>query len=331
MLILNLESINDGIEDFIGFYDEKGFWVEEWIDFDDQVERKKLRGIIPEPVIWHHAEKFTAAVCIDGMMLLRMTELAKTRPPICDPDQINQAVQWWDEHMDYANVMQLFIESESIKCLDSGEISFSAVSIANTCRVGFRGGIPVRKSHSNNISLMAARCTSLAMDGARVAHHDIGTWSNFTKVKKATISTALQQFETAVDDPVLIKRLAFIARAKSAYQNHDFRGSFTMLWFVIESVAKELWLLKAKGKNTKKPTMYEILIDLEKDSIISSAQYGAIDDLRDRVRNVLMHQPVTAICLPDDCFKAADSAMQLLRNKVTTPDITLKWNFGVQF
>jgi len=37
--------------------------------------------------------------------------------------------------------------------------------------------------------------------------------------------------------------------------------------------------------------MYEILIDLEKDSIISSAQYGAIDDLRDRVRNVLMHQP----------------------------------------
>jgi len=104
-----------------------------------------------------------------------------------------------------------------------------------------------------------------------------------------------------------------------------------MLWFVIESVAKELWLLKVKGKKAKKPTIYEILIDLEKDSIISSAQYGAIDDLRDRVRNVLMHQPVTAVCLPDDCFKAADSAMQLLRSKVTTPDITLKWNFGVQF
>ncbi|HCF2282194.1 hypothetical protein KUC58_07095 [Pseudomonas aeruginosa] len=177
-------------------------------------------------------------------MLLHVNHLANSRPNMGDPDQMNEAVAWWDEHMDYANAMQLYIESESIRYPKSGDISFSAVSIANTCRVGIKNGIPVRKAHTNRMSLMAARCIYPEKSKTDETHHAIGTWSTYTKVKKQAIYTALQRFELAVDDPTFIKRLGFMARAKTSYRDNDFRGSFIMIWFVIESIVKEIWSKK---------------------------------------------------------------------------------------
>lgn len=330
MKILDTISSNDDIEDYIGFYDEKGFWVEDWLDVDDPTDRRKLNGIIPDPVIWHRTPKFSAVICVDGLMLLHISELAKTRPSMSDPDQIAEAVQWWDEHMDYANVMQLYIESESIACPDSGEISFCAVSMEDTCRVGFIGQNPVRKNHTNKLSLMAARCTSF-IGTYSTPSHDIGTWSSFTKVKAATIKNALQHFEQAIENPELIKRLALIAKAKFAFSNHDFRGSFTMIWFVVESSLKQLWDLHKTVHNSKKPTVGDMLKNLNSSGTISPDLFALLDDLRDRVRNKLMHQPVTTVCMPLDCHKVADGAMGLLKTIGGVPDLIIKLNYKVEF
>lgn len=319
------------IEDFIGFYDEVGFWVEDFIDVDCQEWQQSLSGIIPTPAVIYKSAKFSAIVCVDGLMLLHVNHLASSRPNMGDPDKMNEAVTWWDEHMDYANVMQLYIESESIRCPESGDISFSAVSIANTCRVGIKNGIPVRKTHTNRMSLMAARCTYPVSSFTDETHYAIGTWSTYTKVKKQAIHTAFQRFELAVDDPIFIKRLGFMARAKASYKDNDFRGSFIMIWFVIESIVKEIWSKKSWVPGTKSKTVYEMLIEIEKSALLDTALLSTLHDLRQRVRNKLAHQSETAICMPSDCFQAADCATKLLGVSSTAMDLTFKWQFGVQF
>ncbi len=321
----------ENFEDFLGFYDELGFWVEDYIDINCQAGRRRLSGIIPEPAVFYKSEKFSSIVCVDGLMLLHVNHLASSRPDMGNPDNMNEAVAWWDKHMDYANAMQLYIESESIRCPSSGEISFSAVSIANTCRVGIRNGIPVRKNHTNRMSLMAARCASLVVASTDETHHVTGTWSTFTKVTKQAIYTALQRFELAVNDPVFIRRLGFMARAKAAYKDNDFRGSFIMIWFVIESIVKEIWSNKiwVSGKKTK--TVHEMLLEIERSAVLDMPLLSSLNDLRRRVRNDLVHQSDIAICMPSDCFQAADCATQLLGVSSAAMDLAFSWKFGVEY
>ena len=322
---------DEGIEDFVGFYDGEGFWVESHIDVDCPEGRRALAGIMPAPAVWYQAEKFSAIVCIDGLMLLHVNHLARTRPNMGDPDKMNEAVAWWDEHMDYANVMQLYIASESIRCPDSGEVSFSAVSMANTCRVGVKNGVPVRKNHTNRMSLMTARIASLAVQQIDETHHMIGTWSAYAKVKKQAILKALERFDLAVNDPVFIKRLGFIARAKTSYRDHDFRGAFIMIWFVIESIIKEMWLEMVWVSGPRTQPAYKMLVGLEKRSLIDTELFFAINDLRNRVRNNLAHESDTAVCMPGDCFQAAGCAIKLLGVNNPAMDLTIKWHYGVQF
>ncbi|WP_454864707.1 hypothetical protein [Pseudomonas rhizophila] len=158
-----------------------------------------------------------------------------------------------------------------------------------------------------------------------------GTWSTFTKVTKQAIYTALQRFELAVNDPVFIKRLGFMARAKSAYKDNDFRGSFIMIWFVIESVVKEIWLNKiwVSGKTTK--TVHEMLVEIEGSAVLDMPLLSSLNDLRRRVRNDLAHQSDTAVCMPSDCFQAADCATQLLGISSTAMDLAFRWQFGVEY
>lgn len=70
----------DDSEKFIGFYTAEGYWVDEVIDFRDRDSSAKMLGIVPQIVAWEANDRFQAAVCVDGLMLLRMNHLAETAP-----------------------------------------------------------------------------------------------------------------------------------------------------------------------------------------------------------------------------------------------------------
>lgn len=75
-----LDFQDNWVEDFIGFYSAEGFWVDERIDLFDEENSRRLVGIVPEISVRMDSEKFSAAVCVDGLMLLRIKHLAANMP-----------------------------------------------------------------------------------------------------------------------------------------------------------------------------------------------------------------------------------------------------------
>lgn len=149
-------------------------------------------------------------------------------------------------------------------------------------------------------------------------------------MSERSIITALDKFEKAVADPCLVQQLSFIAKAKTAYARNDFPVAFTLLWFVIESAAKEILAnsLGSKGESHKRAN--SVFLDLKAECLISEEQFERLDDLRRRVRNKLMHESGSAACLPSDCVAASQAALDLA---VRDPSfgITVKWSSGVEF
>lgn len=323
----------DDIETFVGFYSADGFWVGESIDLIDSRAATRLAGIVPEIVVQISEEKFKAAVCVDGLILLRIEHLANTVPNAGDALQFNESVKWWDEHLDYANALLLCLESESIKCPRSSEALASAVTIDETCRVGFVDGCAVNRNQSRGRSMVSLNFElALWIAGGRKGPEP---WRATTDglalavVSQEAIRSALKQFKLIVENAELVKWLSFMAKAKSAYQNNDYRVSFTLLWFVIESAAKSLWIGLSRSEK-RNPTMDAITRELHKRNLISNETRDLVDRLRKGIRNRLMHEPASTVCLPEDCQSAARAAIDLA---VRNPEIGLvqRWGTGVAF
>lgn len=330
---------DDGIEDLVGFYSTEGFWVGERVDLWEGDDADRLAGVVPEISVRSDCERFSAAICVDGLMLLRMRHLAASRPGMGDPRQIAASVRWWEEHVDYANAMQLLMESESIMCPDSGEVIASAVTVAETCRVGFDGGRPIRRSQSGGRSLVSVRHeTANWLRGGRKGTPPMEAissgWSTWLVVTEESVISMLGKFEIASADPTLVRRLSFIARAKSAYARNDFQVAFTLLWFVIESAAKDLRSSVGGGNGSNRrggfASIGSIFAELRAEGVIGDELFSRLDDLRGRVRNRLMHESDSASCLPEDCMSAAGGAVDLSVRDAPL-DIRTKWAYGVEF
>ncbi len=333
-------AINCDEKDFVGFYPENGFWIENRIDILDEENSRRLAGIIPEMVFKVDSERFSAVVCIDGLMLLRMNHLATTMPNMSDPTQFEASVRWWDEHVDYANAMQLCLELESIKCAQSGKIRASDVIIANTCRVGFSGGLPIRKVLSNGRSLMSARAaTANWINFGRAGPPPMEAislgWSSWIVVSERSIGNALSQFEKACADKTLIKYLSFIVKAKTAHSRNDFSGGIYTPMVRNRICGEELWTnlnpaMKYKSdKDRRYPTISNIFHELKSAGKISETLFLQLN-LCKRARNKLMHESQSAICLPSDCISAANAATGLALREFS-PSIEMPWSCSVEF
>ncbi|MEN5264738.1 hypothetical protein [Stenotrophomonas sp. TWI587] len=101
---------------FIGFYMGEGFWVDRPIDFNDPQHDHRLSGIIPAIIMSYRDDAFELHACVDGLLLLRINHLATAVPDMSNPSLLETSVLWWREHLDFANALQLLIESESRKC-----------------------------------------------------------------------------------------------------------------------------------------------------------------------------------------------------------------------
>ncbi|APW42922.1 hypothetical protein [Rhodoferax saidenbachensis] len=326
-----LEFRNEEIEDFVGFCTDKGFWVGERIDVFDKENGWRLSGMVPEIAICMESEQFTALICIDGLILLRVKELSASMPNMSDT---HRAVQWWEEHIDYINALLVFMESESNKCTQSGNIELSSISIDKTCRVGIQGGRPVRRVHIGEISRVRARQQAsgwlVGGDEKTMPSVEWTGWDNCTVVSENAIEAGLTQFEHAISNPTLIKRLSFIAQAKSAFTRNDFRSSFILLWFVIEAAVKDMLLLGGETIDSNQPSISSVLRRLKTRGLMSAELFSELDDLRKRVRNKLMHESQTATCLPSDCMIAAGAVITLVQPDLATA-IDLRWSFSVAF
>jgi hypothetical protein len=331
------ETDDDGIDDFVGFYSAEGFWVGDRVDVLDVENEYRLAGIVPEISVWHDAERFSAAVCVDGLMLLHVRELAATVPAMGDPTQFEAGVRWWGEHINYANAMQICLESESIAhAPKSSEIVSAAVLQAETVRVGFQEGRPVRRVLSMGPSVIATRfeAANWSREKGSPPVEAISTgWTNWNVVPEAVVVSGLAKFERVGSDPVLVTRLSFVAKAKSAYGRNDFTVAFTLLWFVIESAAKDLLAQSVPGKSAAKSGSHQsvlgVVAELKSAGVISDNLFSLLEHCR-KLRNRMMHQSESTVCMPSDCRLAADAAVDLAVRDASL-GIRTKWLCGVEF
>jgi uncharacterized protein YutE (UPF0331/DUF86 family) len=321
------------METFVGFYTSEGFWVDQAIDPYNLQDAHRLTGIIPEIAVQTATDTFRALVCIDGLVLLRMEHLATSTPKMGDPSKLNESVEWWDEHLDYANTLLLLIESESLKCTISQEAIADALSISDTCRVGFLDGLAVNRRDPQRRSRLRARRdlaawiaggmkTSLSINETL---DDLGLWR---AIKKQVILDALNRFTFVSKDADLVRRLSFVAKAKSAYKNNDYKVSFTLLWFVIESSIKTLVGRRPQIGGRPIPVS-EMVDELRKTGLIPTDIADLVHVLRKR-RNQLVHEPGSTVFHPHDCMQAAHAATQLAIGTANI-DLMMKWETGVQF
>lgn len=323
----------DDSEKFIGFYSADGFWVDEVVDFRDRQRSAKMIGIVPQIVAWEENERFKAAVCVDGLMLLRIKHLADTAPDMGNAGTFKESIAWLDELFDYANVMQLCIESESIKCGKSAEVLAATVLNSETCTVGFINDQPVNRSHQSSRSLSCARYEvaswiARGMEGPAPLEATSSGWATWQVISKDAVTAALNKFSDVSKDPVLVKWLSFMAKAKTAYSNNDYRVSFTLLWFVIESTAKVLWSEQGT-KTSGNANMVSITKGLKELGTISQDLLDRLDRTR-VLRNKLVHEPGLTFVLPEDCMKAAGAAMDLVGCHQALGFI-LKWESSARF
>jgi hypothetical protein len=323
----------DDSEKFIGFYSADGFWVDEVIDFRDRQSSAKMIGIVPQIVAWKESEWFKAAVCVDGLMLLRMKHLADTAPDMGNAGTFKESVAWLDELFDYANVLQLCIESESIRCGKSAEVLAAAVLNSETCTVGFINDQPVNRAHQSNRSLSCARYEvaswiARGMEGPAPLEATSSGWATWQVIFKDAVFAALNKFTDVSKDPVLVKWLSFMAKAKTAYSNNDYRVSFTLLWFVIESTAKLLWSAQ-QPQTSGHAIMASITKGLKERGKINQDLLDRLDRTRD-LRNKLLHEPGLTIVLSEDCMRAAGAAMDLV-GCYQSVGFVLKWESNVRF
>ncbi|HGM6965842.1 TPA: hypothetical protein ACKQDH_003342 [Pseudomonas aeruginosa] len=315
------------VKDYIGFYSNNGFWVDRRYDWGNNLDRSKLEGIIQHQAIWHHCPEFSAAVCVDGMILLRVERLFEVVPSMSNPDEILAAFHWWDDHLDYANALQLCIVSEALRCSNSSNIDAMEITVESTCRVGFSGGRAVRSKFSECVSFMSAR-RRMYLGLTQNADEMGDVLSTFSVVSEESLYKAFCLFEAVCHNPVHVGWLSFLARAGYAFRKNDFRAALVFIWFVIESIVKELW---GGGRfYSKFPSSAVVLRELMRNEVISDRLYHALDFVRAR-RNSLMHEPIETTIFPDDCLKAADSALELFSLIGNDRGLVLGWKCGVEF
>ncbi|AVO31755.1 hypothetical protein D7Y24_14300 [Stenotrophomonas maltophilia] len=322
----------DKMEFHLGFHSAHPFWLGERIDIYDPEQNDCLRGIIPEVRASLQTDQFDAAICVNGLMLLHVHHLSRTTPDMSVAGDFDQSALWMDRHLDYANALQLCLESESIKHPDSYEVSATATRANDICKIGFLDGFPV------NVSFGSARTLTTVMhamsrwvsDGALAPSPlEAPGWRIPHEVVDVEVARlALQKFALIARDEHRVTWLSYLLKAKTAYSDNDYRMSFVLSWFVIESSLRWHWMMKNPG-SAESPKTWKLIDNLCEGGPLSDQHKPALTYLRN-LRNQLMHNPADTTCQPGQCFEAGEMACALALLSANVELVT-SWQTKVQF
>jgi hypothetical protein len=139
---------------------------------------------------------------------------------------------------------------------------------------------------------------------------------------------ALQKFALIARNEHHVTWLSYLLKAKTAYADNDYRMSFVLSWFIIESSLRRHWMIKNSG-SADSPNTWEIIDRLCAVGLISDEQKSALTFLR-KLRNQLMHSPADTVCQPIHCYEAGQTACALALLG-TDVDLVTSWQTKVQF
>ncbi|MDF7790500.1 hypothetical protein P4908_09650 [Pantoea ananatis] len=329
---MNNSDYNESMEFYIGSYMNRPFWVGKCFDIYDADQRCVFDGIIPDIAVKTQNEYFKAAICVNGLLLLRIQHLAQAMPDIGNPTHYNNAALWLDKCLDYVNALQICLESESIKCVNSHNVRAITTRTIDICKVGMLRGKALNCSlnteYGNSQAVVMNELkrwiandgkwpSPLETDGWRLPHEFI----SIDAVKRA-----FDMFSNVVNDEIKIRWLSYLVKAKTAYAENDYRMSFVLSWFVIESNIKSS--LYSSG-TIKKTHIHEMIKQLYSQGVLSEEIRKRLDHLR-KIRNCLMHNPVETFCSSHDCIEAGQVALNLVVSNPNT-NIVLSWHSSFQF
>lgn len=317
---------------FIGFYMGEGFWVDRPIDFNDPQHDHRLSGIIPAIIMSYRDDAFELHVCVDGLLLLRINHLATAVPDMSNPSLLETSVLWWREHLDFANALQLLIESESRKCDESNDVDAMALSMEETCRVCLSDGRALSRTANRGRNLLTVRSETLdwiggGRRGDRPTELCDTAWWVWGRVALGAISKAVARFRTTVDHRDRVKLLSMIVQAKTAHSEGHYATAFVLFWFAIESSVQSIASVSQGSART--PKVHEAVDQLLAAGLIDADLAHELHSLR-QLRNAIMHQPGRAICTPSDSGRAAQAAVTISTFK-SGLDLVMGWQTTVQF
>ncbi|MYM83345.1 hypothetical protein GTP44_15455 [Duganella sp. FT50W] len=325
------------IHDFIGFYMQTGFWIGSCPDLSLYDEARRFTGMCAEIGYAYDCPAFMVAITIDGMVLLHHKEMASNVPQMGDPTQIEKALSWWDEFLDYAYALQAIIESETMRVAAPFGIAASEVAPDYTSTIGMIDWFPVRRNWESG-RVINEQLRDLEHYIRYVSKHgEVPSEITFSpyswpKVKVSTLDSAMRNFEYICAHPRVLKWLAFVTRSKVAYSKNDFAMSLLQSWFVIESVCNQLYddsphiHVRGNRKNVKAKHIIDLL---SQDGKLAAATAHDLHEVR-KVRNGLVHSPETTRCSSRLAALAGNLASSLSMHGHPF-GVDLLWQCGVRY
>ncbi|MEQ0580055.1 hypothetical protein PANTOEA_00295 [Pantoea dispersa] len=329
---MNGFELLDMTDFYVGSYAARPFWVGERIDIYDSNQAKLLQGIIPEFAAKHENDFFKSAICINGLMLLHINNLAKITPNIAEPNQYNISVNWMDEYLDYVNALQLCVESESIKCANSHDVQSIVTRANDICKVGMLEGVPrsnsVTHTHRNSHAVVMNELNLWISNGSNwPSPLEVNGWMlPHEVVSVQAAKNALNIFSLIACNKNKIRWLSYLVKSKTAYAENDYRLSLILSWFIIESSIRCLFDALISKEKVNSAGMINFLYA---EGVISEEFKQCLNDLR-LIRNDLIHNPAETVCPSNECIKAGQAAL-VLALKDSDVDIVSSWRSSIQF
>lgn len=328
----------------IAFYTTPLFWAGEPLDLAKLDTLENLPDLMSEVVFSYDCESFILNVCKDGMLALHMRNLEAEQQAFktisVASDMMKCLVGWWGRYLDYANCLNLLLDSSIIEVEKNAFMELSEITNKDAMRMKPDGMQP-SSAHSLFFFLYLLRFPkAYGFEEPK----GIPSFPNRFPVRKDVFDLTAKRFSEVGGDEKLVRGLSSVAKSVAEYKVENYRMSIVVSWFVIELNLLRKWkdFLEKRNKtnndgskrihNDRKKRLksrdYQISViikKLELSGVLDCRLFCDIKTIRD-YRNRIVHQDPDYDCEPRHCQLAIETALKLTlegRDFKITPNLVL--------
>lgn len=287
-----------GVLRFRAFYVSPQSWVGEAVNLPYPPTGHPLPAL-GEVVFSFETTNVRLRACRDGMVMIDLPSLA--RPPAT---QLEKLVEFIGAYVAHMNAFFILLDSAIQATQGLSILEIREITRADTCGITYMPGQPIPS--------MAAGGFSAAMTQASYRFNPPGAADMFWIHQRQVISIAsIEMAAVSLDAAIAIKgaveTLASLAKATAEYKIGSYNLALIIAWFIVESVARQLWENKLDELRQAAPSqtprinaerlkylvgnafgVAAITNSLELLGVLSTTDFLSIDSVRQK-RNKITH------------------------------------------
>lgn len=240
------------MESYSGFYPSRPYWAGSKVDFSvprvegwfhDQMSEIVYATSIPD--------RLSLKISRDGKILIRLNEL---EPPeggeIIQP--VGVLVKLWGTYLDYLNCFYLLLDSAVTEIDNFALFNLHEITTRDAFRETFDG------DRSMGMAISVESIVSVFQMGRFLGTYNPAIPIEYDPkimarnlVSLEAISVAVERFLVVVSSPGAEKHLASYAKSISEFKVGNYETAIILSWFIVESIANDLWSLHLDSLNRK--------------------------------------------------------------------------------